>query len=44
MDRAALHGILKKIRDLDLPLLLVDSDDSDMATRTDTDHITIACE
>jgi hypothetical protein len=29
IDQAALHGILKKIRDLGMPLLSVQSDDSD---------------
>ena len=36
LDQSALHGILKKIRDLGMPLLSVNSVDPDPATKTDT--------
>jgi len=39
VDQSALHGILKKIRDLETPLLSVDSADPDPATKTDTDQV-----
>ena len=39
MDQSALHGILKKIRDLGMPLLSVNSVDLDPATKTDTDPV-----
>jgi hypothetical protein len=37
IDQAALHGILKKIRDLGLPLLSVNSVDPSHAMTADTD-------
>jgi hypothetical protein len=39
VDQSALHGILKKIRDLGMPLLSVNSADPDPATKTDTDLV-----
>ena len=39
VDQSALHGILKKIRDLGMPLLSVNSVDLDHATTTDTDLV-----
>ena len=36
VDQSALHGILKKIRNLGMPLLSVNSVDPDPATKTDT--------
>jgi len=39
VDQSALHGILKRIRDLGMPLLSVNSDDFDQAANTDSDHI-----
>ena len=37
-DQSALHGILKKIRDLGMPLLSVNSTDSNQALDADTDE------
>ena len=37
IDQPALHGILKKIRDLGIPLLSVNSVDPDQANNADTD-------
>lgn len=37
IDQSALHGILKKIRDLGMPLLSVNSVDLDQASKADTD-------
>ena len=37
VDQSALHGILKKIRNLGMPLLSVNSIDSDRAIKTDID-------
>jgi len=39
VDQSALHGILKKIRDLGMPLLAVNSADPDQATKTDPDLV-----
>ena len=39
VDQSALHGILKKIRNLGMPLLSVNSVDLDHATMTDTDLV-----
>jgi hypothetical protein len=39
IDQSALHGILKKIRDLGMPLLSVNSVDSNRATKIDTDPV-----
>ena len=39
VDQSALHGILKKIRNLGMPLLSVNSVDPDQATKTDTDLV-----
>jgi hypothetical protein len=39
VDQSALHGILKKIRDLGMPLLSVNSLDIDLTTKTDTDQV-----
>ena len=39
VDQSALHGILKRIRDLGMPLLSVNADDFDQAAKTDSDHI-----
>lgn len=39
VDQSALHGILKKIRNLGMPLLSVNSIDPDRTTPTDTDHV-----
>jgi hypothetical protein len=39
VDQSALHGILKKIRNLGMPLLSVNSVDLDQATTTDTDLV-----
>lgn len=36
IDQAALHGILKKVRDLGMPLLSVNSIDPDQAARAET--------
>jgi hypothetical protein len=38
-DQSALHGILKKIRDLGMPLLSVNFVDSDPATKKDIDQV-----
>lgn len=38
VDQSALHGILKKIRDLGMPLLSVNPAISDRATNDDTDQ------
>ena len=39
VDQSALHGILKKIRNLGMPLLSVNSVDPDPETKTDTDLV-----
>lgn len=39
VDQSALHGILKKIRDLGMPLLSVNTIDSDQASKADTDPL-----
>jgi hypothetical protein len=39
VDQSALHGILKKIRNLGMPLLSVNSVDPDPVTKTDTDLV-----
>lgn len=39
IDQPALHGILKKIRDLGMPLLSVNTIDSDQASKEDTDPL-----
>jgi hypothetical protein len=39
VDQSALHGILKKIRNLGMPLLSVNSIDSNQATGTDADQV-----
>ena len=36
-DQAALHGILKRVRDLGLPLLSINPVDPNQESRTDTD-------
>lgn len=38
-DQSAMHGILKKIRDLGMPLLSVNSTDSNRRFMTDTDEV-----
>lgn len=38
-DQSALHGILKKIRDLGMPLLSVNFVDPDPATKKDIDRV-----
>ena len=38
VDQSALHGILKKIRNLGMPLLSVNSIDPNQATGTDADQ------
>lgn len=38
VDQSALHGILRKIRDLGMPLLSVNSVDTKHATKTDNDQ------
>jgi hypothetical protein len=38
-DQSALHGILKKIRDLGMPLLSVNFVDPDLATKKDIDQL-----
>jgi hypothetical protein len=40
VDQSALHGILKKIRNLNMPLLSVNSTDPDPAANCDIDHLT----
>ncbi|MBI5296851.1 MAG: hypothetical protein HY869_15330 [Chloroflexi bacterium] len=39
VDQSALHGILKKIRDLGMPLLSVNTIDLDLAKKADTDPL-----
>ena len=39
VDQSALHGILRKIRDLGMPLLSVNFVDSDPATKKDIDQV-----
>ena len=39
VDQSALHGILKKIRDLGLPLLSVNPIFSDQEAKADTDQV-----
>lgn len=39
IDQSALHGILKKIRDLGMPLLSVNSTDSNQAFDADTKEV-----
>jgi hypothetical protein len=39
VDQSALHGILKKIRNLGMPLLSVNTVDPDPATKTNTDLV-----
>lgn len=39
VDQSALHGILKKIRNLGMPLLSVNSIDPNQATGTDADQV-----
>jgi len=39
VDQSALHGILKKIRDLGMPLLSVNSTDSTQTFTVDTDEV-----
>lgn len=39
IDQSALHGILKKIRDLGMPLLSVNSVDRDLTNKNDTDPL-----
>lgn len=39
IDQAALHGILKKVRDLGMPLLSVNSVDADQPAMKDIDHV-----
>jgi hypothetical protein len=39
IDQSALHGILKKIRDLGMPLLSVNSVESDPPARVESDEI-----
>lgn len=40
IDQSALHGILKKIRDLGMPLLSVNSIDPDQTKKNETDPLT----
>lgn len=40
VDQSALHGILKRIRDLGMPLLSVNSVDPDQPTKADIDRVT----
>ena len=39
VDQSALHGILKKIRNLGTPLISINSVDSEQADQADTDHV-----
>jgi hypothetical protein len=39
IDQSALHGILKKIRDLGMPLLSVNPIESNQASAADTDKV-----
>ena len=39
VDQSALHGILKRVRDLGMPLLSVNFVDPDPATKKDTDEV-----
>ena len=39
VDQSAMHGILKKIRDLGMPLLSMKPIDSDSASKTDPDPV-----
>ncbi len=39
VDQSALHGILKKIRDLGMPLLSVNSTDPNQTFTADTDEV-----
>jgi hypothetical protein len=39
VDQSALHGILKKIRDLGIPLLSVNSIDPNQSTRPDASQV-----
>jgi len=39
VDQSALHGILKKIRDLGIPLISVNTIDPDQASKVDTDPL-----
>ena len=39
VDQSAVHGILKKIRNLGMPLLSVNTVDPDPATKTNTDLV-----
>jgi hypothetical protein len=39
VDQSALHGILKKIRDLGMPLLSLNHVDSNKRARADTDQV-----
>ncbi len=38
-DQSALHGILKKIRDLGMPLLSINSVDPNQSTKADSDEV-----
>ncbi len=39
IDQSALHGILKKIRDLGMPLLSINSVDPNQSTKADSDEV-----
>ena len=39
IDQSAMHGVLKKIRDLGMPLLSMNPIDSDPAAKTDPDQV-----